>query len=900
MMKMATIETSKTATVVPLRVLHAEDEPSDALLCQFQLETAGVPVQRDVVTTREDFLRALAATNYDVVLTDYKLPGWSGLEVLQILHKDERQIPCILVTGAVGEEIAAECIKLGATDYILKDRPARLPLAIRAAIEERNAKERRRETETIRNRLASIVESSPDAIIGTSETGSILSWNPGAEAMFGYAQAEVMGQPLANLFCQVKDGAEAAFEELLPVNASIQRYEAEGRKKNGEVMLLAVTLSPILHSDGGVSGTSAIVRDVTQEGRRQKELFSNQKMEAIGQLAGGVAHDFNNLLTVINGYARMLKRKACPDPEKLDAILQAGERGQRLTKQLLAFSRQQMTQLVPVDLNALVNGFLNMLRPLIGAHVELRTTLAPELSCVLADPGQMEQVIMNLVVNARDAMPDGGTIHIETRTVRASGEEEAPTVELSVSDTGMGMTPEVQARIFEPFFTTKEVGKGTGLGLAATRGIVARCDGKLAVTSELGKGTSFSLRLPACGAAHTPCAENSSSDDVTAAQCSGTIVLAEDEPGVRDFAKSVLSECGYQVLVAENGRLALDLCASHSGPIVALVTDVAMPEMSGPTLAARARLARPDLRVLYLSGYIKRGLTGNDITQTASGFLQKPFSAEDLIHAIRILPRGPDTAAVDHGDSQPLCAVAAGMTGGQMAKLSAGRGKERGTTMYCDGAMNGKSDERLRTLVDAAEDLLPVDRAATSAEGELLRDAMVNLLTLSRDILDFSTVEPAAGSWPPMGFCLKTVLYQALAKADTSAMPKAQTLRTELSPGIPNRLGGDPGPLQRILTCLFGHLRNRMGFGTILVAALPDPANPFHVHFSISALDADPAAVQPQPVGLSDLELVLCRLLLRQMGGDLARHSTPGETCKFLFDAVLKPLPQSDQTGLKS
>ena len=619
-----------------LRLLHVEDDPNDALLCQLQLEEAGLRVKADVVAFKEDFLEALSANSYDVVLTDYKLPGWSGMEVLRLLQADGRDIPCILVTGSVGEEIAAKCIKLGATDYILKDRPTRLPFSIASALEERSQREKRKEAEKSRNRLASIVESSLDAIIGTSDDGRIMNWNPGAEHMFGYSAEEVFELPLSNFFDH--DAAQGQASN----GQTIQRYESRGTRKTGELIDLAVTISPILNSDGSPGGSSAIVRDITESKRQQAELLTSQKLEAIGQLAGGVAHDFNNLLTVINGYARMLRRKGGAaglseaDLSKLEAISQAGERGQQLTKQLLLFSRKQITQLRPLNLNTLVLGFLDMLRPLIGADVELRTVLAEGLAPIMGDSGQMEQVIMNLVLNARDAMPGGGVVTIET----ANGSDGI--VIMTVADTGIGMSAEVQARIFEPFFTTKDVGRGTGLGLSTSCGIIARCHGKLRVSSEPGKGTTFIIELPACAAAET----NGLNAEVTATagtadgaeRSSGTILLAEDDQTVRNFIAGSLPDGGYQDLAAENGRHALEMFESYRGPLYALVTDVVMPEMGGPLLAEKARAVRPDLPVLFVSGYVDRGVKDEDVAARSYAFLEKPFSAEQLLNAVRGLP----------------------------------------------------------------------------------------------------------------------------------------------------------------------------------------------------------------------------------------------------------------------
>jgi two-component system cell cycle sensor histidine kinase/response regulator CckA len=606
-----------------LRVLHAEAEPSDALLCKAQLEEAGLSVQADVVSSRAEFRKALRESEYDVVLTDYQLPGWSGKEVLRILAADGRDIPCILVTGTIGEEIAAECIKLGATDYVLKDGPARLPFAISGALEERREREKHKEAERKSSLLALIVESSVDAIIGAAPDGSIVNWNRGAERMFGYSAEEVYGKSLGSLFSAGADNTEN----------SAEHYETQGVTKAGAVLELAVTISPIWNPDGLASGRSAIVRDITEDKRQQNELLTTQKLDVIGQWATGVAHDFNNLLTVINGYARMMLRNGSADSAKLEAILQAGERGQRLTRQLALVSRKQVTRLEPVNLNCLLVAFLEVLRPIIGDGIELRTSLAPNLPAVFADAGQLEQVIMNLVVNARDAMPDGGTILLATASNSAAeAADERGLVTLSVTDTGTGMSAEVQARIFEPFFTTKEAGRGTGLGLATSRGIIERSKGRLRMESTPGKGSTFTICLPAhetgAGMTQAPSAAES------VVSGSGTVLLAEDDPTVRAFITALLQKGGYSVIAAEDGSKALDLCRTFEDPLYALVTDVSMPGMKGSHLAEQARVLRPNLKVLFVSGDGDQRPKEEELAGGCTAFLEKPFSGEALLKVI--------------------------------------------------------------------------------------------------------------------------------------------------------------------------------------------------------------------------------------------------------------------------
>jgi PAS domain S-box-containing protein len=376
----------------------------------------------------------------------------------------------------------------------------------------------------------------------------------------------------------------------------------------------------------------------------EEELRQSQKMEAVGRLAGGIAHDFNNLLTVINGYSELILHRLGPaDPirAELEAIKQAGARAAALTGQLLAFSRRQALQSRVLDLNAVVANMDSMLRRTIGEDIELRTVLQPELGRVKADPGQIEQVILNLAVNARDAMPHGGRLTIETADVELDETQTrrlltvipGPHVLLAVSDTGCGMDKETQARIFEPFFTTKEKGKGTGLGLSTVYGIVKQSGGSIWVYSEPGRGTTFKIYLPRV---EEP-AEAVEPDTAGAPSPGGTetILLVEDEAGVRSLARTALQAYGYTVLEASNGSEALQICERHEGPIHLLVTDVVMPGMSGKELADRLASGRPEIKALYVSGYTDGSIIHHGMLDPSVAFLQKPFSPDALARKAR-------------------------------------------------------------------------------------------------------------------------------------------------------------------------------------------------------------------------------------------------------------------------
>jgi nitrogen-specific signal transduction histidine kinase len=387
-----------------------------------------------------------------------------------------------------------------------------------------------------------------------------------------------------------------------------------------------------------------ILRDITEHKHLEAQFLQAQKMEAIGRLAGGIAHDFNNMLTVIEGYsALLLENLHLQDPRRraIEEIKKAAERSSALTRQLLAFSRKQTLQPVLLDLNATVTEMSNMLHRLVGEDIAVLTQLAPALEPVKVDPGQIEQIIMNLAVNARDAMPDGGTLMIETANV-AFDERSRPLhpeippgsyVLLAVSDTGQGMDEAIKAHLFEPFFTTKEPGKGTGLGLASVYGIIKQSGGYISVYSEIGHGTTFNIYLPQT-AAEAPVSPPSL---LTAERLQGTetVLLVEDEATVRELISHVLEMDGYTVLEVSQGDEAVALGAQYPGIIHLLMTDVVMPGMSGPQLARRLIEVRPELKVLYLSGYIEHPLIQRGVLEPSVAFLQKPFTLLSLTQKVR-------------------------------------------------------------------------------------------------------------------------------------------------------------------------------------------------------------------------------------------------------------------------
>ena len=502
----------------------------------------------------------------------------------------------------------------------------------------------RHQAEEEHTRLVTAIEQSSEGVVITNPLGTIEYVNSAFTRITGYTRAEAIGQNPRIL----KSGVHPLefYEQLWTtiLKGETWRGELTNRRKDGSTYLDQMSITPVRDARGEVAHFIATKQDVTERRTLEQQVRQATKMEAVGRVAGGVAHDFNNLLTIINGYSEILLERPELDNltvSYLKVVKDAGERAAALTRQLLAFSRLQVLAPQVFDLNSAVSNLEKMLRRLIGEDIKLRTDLDPALGRVKADPGQIEQVIMNLAVNARDAMLQGGTISLETRNVELD-EEYARThatvkpglhVMLAVGDTGVGMTAETQAHIFEPFFTTKEVGKGTGLGLSTVYGIVKQSGGSIWVYSELGQGTVFKIYLPRVDA-------NAESGDsvmaeTDAASGAETILLVEDDEGVRSLVRLALAGGGYRVLETQNPQGALEVCVNYKGPIHLLLTDVVMPEMSGPVVASKVAALRPGIRVLYMSGYTDDAVVHHGVLSQEMPFIQKPFSPLALRKKIR-------------------------------------------------------------------------------------------------------------------------------------------------------------------------------------------------------------------------------------------------------------------------
>ena len=566
------------------------------------------------------------------------MPGFDASHALNLLQERQLDVPLIVVTGSLSEERAVELMRLGAADYLLKDRLTRLGQAVTQTLLKRQLTSAKHKAEEDRQQFFLLAL---DLLCVIDFDGYFKDFNPAWQTILGWSVEELRARPYVEfLHSDDLESTIAETQALMDLRKTKISFECRWRCKDGSYRWLlwnaaAIPSQRLLY---------AIARDVTEQKRLEEQFRQSQKMEAVGRLAGGIAHDFNNLLTVILGYTEIANASlasANPVCEMLLEIRKAGERAELLTRRLLAFSRKQILQPDILDLNALLVDTRTMLGRLIGEDIDISLGLDPDLWRVRADKGQLEQVVMNLAINARDAMPMGGKLAIETanRTLDEKhvrlhvdahvGEH----VVLSVRDTGCGMDAATQARIFEPFFTTKGPDKGTGLGLATVYGIVRQSGGHIEVQSKPGRGATFKIFLPREPIAIP--AGNAIGSDREAPGGSETVLVAEDEDAVRVLTRLALQREGYTVLETRNGAEALELAASYQAPIHVLLTDLVMPKMSGRQLAEQLAKSRPGLKVLFVSGYMDDAIIRHGLMMASTAFLQKPFSPDALAQKVR-------------------------------------------------------------------------------------------------------------------------------------------------------------------------------------------------------------------------------------------------------------------------
>lgn len=763
----------------PLRLLQVEDSDGDAALIRRSLKRAGYDIAWERVETAREMSEALSRCPWDVIISDYRLPEFDAPAALAVLQESGIDVPFVVVSGTIGEDLAVALMKAGAHDYLMKDNLTRLAPAVEREISDAVRRKQQREAEAALHeseRCYRLISEHSGDVVWTydPEADHFTYVSPSVELMLGYTPSECLGLSIADLVApesreiararmrgraevlnrgeagshletqqieaQRKDGTRVPIETIVSLPPGAQdRHEVVGvtrditernkaavalresslfnqqivacasegiivydrelryqswnlfmekmtgvraeeligkhprdvfpftetngvirgleRALTGEVVQspdfeftvertgksgwCLDTSSPLRDVSGQIIGVIGIVHDLTERKRLQDQFNQVQKMEAIGRLAGGIAHDFNNLLTVINGYSELLltrMREGDPFRTAVEEIRRSGERAAGLTQQLLAFSRKQMVEPKVLDLNRLVPELRNMLRRIIGEDIHFEIHLDPTLGPVFADVGQMTQVIMNLAVNARDAMPDGGTLTLETANVEFPEDAGASTpagrfVKLTMIDTGIGIDPVTLQSIFEPFFTTKGEGKGTGLGLSTVYGIVKQCGGWVTVDTAPGRGATFGVFLPRTKEV------DSGSQEIPrpAAELHGseTILLVEDQDEVRRFVAEALRLYGYAVLEASQPGEALLIAERHERSIHLLLTDIVMPHLTGIELAARLRPVRAGMRVLYMTGHTEQANLGSDLVEAGCALIRKPFTAEDLARKIR-------------------------------------------------------------------------------------------------------------------------------------------------------------------------------------------------------------------------------------------------------------------------
>jgi PAS domain S-box-containing protein len=647
-------EVKKRMLVERIRVLLIEDNPADTRLIQEMLaEAKNGACDLECAERLSAGLERLAAERVDVVLLDLGLPDSQGLGTVQHVRDRAPDVPIVVLTGLDDEALAVQAVKEGAQDYLVKGELRGNPLirAVRYAIERKHAEKALRESES---KYRTLVENLPQRIFVKDLHSIYVTCNDNYARDLSIRREDISGKTDYDFFPEkLADKYRADDKRIMETGETTELDEKYAQ--DGKEIWVHTVKTPVKDEVGNVTGVLGIFWDITERRRMEeerakleKQLLQSQKMEAVGQLAGGIAHDFNNLLMVINGYSSFVLNaldSGNPARRDVEEIRKAGERAATLTRQLLAFSRRQVLQPKILNLNTVVAEMDRMLRRVIGEDIELVTVIEPNLGSVRADPGQIEQVIVNLAINARDAMPGGGKLTIETTNVDLDADyvkRHIPVtpgsyVMLAVTDTGIGMEEETQSHIFEPFFTTKERGKGTGLGLATVYGIVKQSDGYIWVYSEAGHGTTFKIYFPQVEQAPQSIRDTVHDDSLQGCE---TILVVEDEQAVRELVRRILEGKGYTVLAASNGEEALLFCNQHKGSIHLLITDVVMPGVGGHELTGRLANLRPEMKVLYMSGYTDNAIVRHGLVRPGAAFLSKPITPDALIRKVRDVLRG--------------------------------------------------------------------------------------------------------------------------------------------------------------------------------------------------------------------------------------------------------------------
>jgi PAS domain S-box-containing protein len=635
-----------------LRVLFVEDSEIDTELICTELRRGGHRVHFKRVETEAAFLSALTKERWDLIISDFSMPHFDGISAFDLYNNQGLDTPFIFVSGEMGEERAVKAMQAGARDYLLKGQLGRLNAAVQRELEEagRRREQRRAQAEKRREqkRLAVALRATGAGVfeysIPPDETGYC---NKRFAEIFGLTCGEL--PPFTMLATWIveqihpedRPGVVERQRDFIAGRSSEFSREYRIRHKDGKWRDISCAMNAMnRRADGAVSELVGVLIDRTEEKRMEQQFRQAQKMEAIGRLAGGIAHDFNNLLTVISNFGEFVLQHleaGTEVHEDMLEVMKAARRAEELTGQLLAYSRHRPVLATVLNVNELVLDVDKMLRRLIGPSVEFKTELAPDLWRVRIDSGGLEQVLVNLAVNARDAMPAGGRLCIETGNMTVGQEyilskgidiPPGPYVSVTITDNGVGMDTAIQSRLFEPFFTTKEPGKGTGLGLATCYGIVKQAKGFIWVYSEPGHGSSFRLLLPRELAREDAVVEPTHSEKLRGSE---TILVVEDDESVRKLVVRLLAMLGYTMLEAVDVADALRIADTSERPIHAVITDVVMPDTHGPELVRRLSISHPSIRAIYMSGYTRGSIEMSE----SIVLVQKPFAPKELARKVR-------------------------------------------------------------------------------------------------------------------------------------------------------------------------------------------------------------------------------------------------------------------------
>jgi two-component system, cell cycle sensor histidine kinase and response regulator CckA len=623
-----------------LRILLIEDNPADADLITYELRHAGIEHEARCVAGRNEFLDALQEQPPDAIISDFSMPQFDALDALRHLQAQRIEVPFILVTGSQSEEVAVQCIQEGADDYILKSSLKRLPTALMSSVHRKRAERDRARAEEQIVEQAMFLNKAQDAILAMKLNGTITFWNASCERLYGWSSEQIVGKENASSLCKPD---LAGYKQALDETLAHEDWHGEMRQFNRDCreMLIDSRWSLIRDHTNQPKSVLMINSDVTEQKKLQAHFLRAQRLESIGTLAGGIAHDLNNVLTPILVSLKLLREFKGETPsEVLETIETSAHRGASIVQQVLSFARGVEGEKAILQVKHPLNEVLKIAKDVFPRSVEVESRIPPNLWAVHGDPTQLYQVFMNLVVNARDAMPNGGRLQVEAKNAEIDenyarmqpNAKPGRYVVISIADTGVGIPGGIVAKIFEPFFTTKEVGKGTGLGLSTALGIVRGHGGFLTVYSEQGKGTCFKVYLPAAESADG----ERPSDAVPLPQGQGEVIMVvDDEAAIREIIKVTLENNGYAVITANDGTEAVAAMASERRAISAVLVDLMMPFMDGIATIRALQKLNPSTRFLAISGLMDNARISqlNELAQVK--FLAKPFTTEQILSMLQ-------------------------------------------------------------------------------------------------------------------------------------------------------------------------------------------------------------------------------------------------------------------------